>query len=156
MLISDSMPLLWLIYAALSLIVLGTGYLGLAFLPRLPRLVITWMVAGIMWVPSSFSTPINEQGDVYTGMAPAVVVAGLAFLEGDGAGMSSALLWVVLAALLGGLLGTLVWWRKRGSTPSDGRAGKSARRSSSSRGATSKRGGEDPQGEQARREPVVG
>ncbi len=42
MLISDSIPLLWLSYAALSLVVLVTGYLGLAFLPRLPRLVITW------------------------------------------------------------------------------------------------------------------
>ncbi|GED21788.1 hypothetical protein [Halomonas halmophila] len=141
MLISDSMPLLWLIYAVLSLVVLGTGYMGLAFLPRLPRLVITWMVAGIMWVPSSFSTPINDQGDIYTGVAPAVVVAGLAFLEGDTAGMGSSLLLVAVAAVIGGLLGVLLWRRKGGKAQ---------------RGAAAKGRQDDQQDGQARREPVVG
>jgi hypothetical protein len=83
MLISDSMSLLWLSYAVLSLLVLIAGYLALGFLPRLPRLVISWAVAGLMWVPARYSLPLLEQGESYHGMAPAVVVAGLSFLEGD-------------------------------------------------------------------------
>ncbi|MDT8896179.1 hypothetical protein RSO41_16135 [Halomonas sp. I1] len=144
MLISDSIPLLWLSYAALSLVVLGTGYLGLAFLPRLPRLVITWAVAGVMWVPSSFSTPLNDAGDTYTGMAPAVVVGGLAFLEGDGGTMASALLLVAVGAALGGLLGLLLWRRGR-------MAARRADGESSGEQAEKKTSRADQ-----RREPVVG
>ena len=149
MLISDSIPLLWLSYAALSLVVLVTGYLGLAFLPRLPRLVITWAVAGVMWVPSSFSTPLNDQGDAYTGMAPAVVVAGLAFLEKDGGTMASALLLVAVAAALGGLLGLLLWRRGRGAKRRSNGDSQGDRTRTTSR---ADRGRDD----KTRREPVVG
>ncbi|MFG6175825.1 hypothetical protein ACGTN6_01155 [Halomonas sp. THAF12] len=107
------MSLLWLSYAVLSLVVLGTGYLGLAFLPRLPRLVITWAVAGVMWVPASFQLPLMEEGEVYRGLAPAVVVSGLAFLEGDSGAMLPALLLVVVSAGLGALVGLLLWRRGR-------------------------------------------
>ncbi|MBB3140165.1 hypothetical protein [Halomonas organivorans] len=113
MLLSDSMSLLWLSYAVLSLVVLGTGYLGLAFLPRLPRLVITWAVAGVMWVPASFQLPLMDEGEVYKGLAPAVVVSGLAFLEGDTGAMLPALMLVVVAAGLGALVGLLLWRRGR-------------------------------------------
>lgn len=113
MLISDSMSLLWLSYAGLSLVVLITGYLGLAFLPRLPRLMITWAVAGVMWVPASFELPLMAEGEVYRGFAPAVVVAGLAFLEGDTAAMLPALLLVAVAAGVGALAGLLLWRRGR-------------------------------------------
>lgn len=152
MLISDSMPLLWLVYAGLSLVVLGTGYMGLAFLPRLPRLVITWMVAGIMWVPSSFSTPINEQGDVYTGMAPAVVVAGLAFLKGDGGVMASALLLVAVAGLIGGLLGVLLWRRGRSAR----QTASNSNGESASKGASARQRQGNRQDNTQRRDPVVG
>ncbi|WP_275289199.1 hypothetical protein [Halomonas elongata] len=150
MLISDSIPLLWLSYAVLSLVVLGTGYMGLAFLPRLPRLVITWAVAGVMWVPSSFSTPLNDAGDAYTGMAPAVVVGGLAFLERDGGTMASALLLVAVAAGLGGLLGLLLWRRGRASARrADGESSGEQAEKKTSRADRRRDDGD-------RREPVVG
>ncbi|MDN3554648.1 hypothetical protein [Halomonas maura] len=149
MLISDSMSLLWLSYALLSLVVLGTGYLGLAVLPRLPRLMITWAVAGMMWVPASFRLPLMEEGEFYTGLAPAVVVGGLAFLEGDLGAMAPPLLLVTVAAGIGALVGLLLCRRgrhtarpaARGARHDDGDA-------SASRGH---RGGGDE-----RREPVIG
>ena len=113
MLISDSMSLLWLVYGVLSLVVLLTGYLGLAFLPRLPRLVITWLVAGVMWVPAHFRLPLLEEGEFYTGFAPAVVVAAVAFLEDNGATFVSAAMLVAVGAGLGILVGLLLWWRGR-------------------------------------------
>lgn len=111
--ITDSMTLLWLSYGFLSLVVLLTGYLGLAFLPRLPRLVITWLVAGVMWMPARFRLPLIEEGEFYTGFAPAVVVALVAFLERNAAVMLPALLLVAVGALAGTALGLLLWWRGR-------------------------------------------
>lgn len=113
MLISDSMSLLWLVYAVLSLVVLLTGYLGLAFLPRLPRLVVTWAVAGVMWVPAGFRLPLMEDGEFYSGLAPAVVVAAVAFLEQDAAGMMPTALLVVVGALVGALLGGVLGWQRQ-------------------------------------------
>lgn len=113
MLISDSMPLLWLVYVVLSLVVLLTGYLGLGFLPRLPRLVITWAVAGVMWIPAHFRLPLLEEGEFYTGFAPAVVVAAVAFLEQNRETFLPAALLVAVGAGLGGMLGLLLWWRGR-------------------------------------------
>ncbi|APE31851.1 hypothetical protein BOX17_13355 [Halomonas aestuarii] len=113
MLISDSMPLLWLVYVVLSLVVLLTGYLGLGFLPRLPRLVITWAVAGVMWTPAHFRLPLLEEGEFYTGFAPAVVVAAVAFLEQNRETFLPAALLVAVGAGLGGVLGLLLWWRGR-------------------------------------------
>ncbi len=111
--ITESMTLLWLSYGFLSLVVLLTGYLGLAFLPRLLRLVITWMVAGIMWVPARFQLPLLEEGEFYTGFAPAVVVALVRFLEGGTALMMSALTLTLMGAAGGILVGLLLWWRGR-------------------------------------------
>lgn len=113
MLISDSISLLWLVYVVLSLVVLLTGYLGLAFLPRLPRLVITWLVAGVMWTPAHFRLPLLEEGEFYSGFAPAVVVAAMAFLEGNGAALMPAALLVAVGAGLGVVVGLLLWWRGR-------------------------------------------
>lgn len=113
MLLSDSMALLWLTYIVLSLVVLGSGYLGLAFLPRLPRLIITWMVAGVMWMPSRFRLPLLEEGEYYTGFAPAVMVAGVAMLERNAASMVPAAILVMVGALAGGAAGVAVWWRGR-------------------------------------------
>lgn len=149
MLISDSMSLLWLSYALLSLVVLGTGYLGLAFLPRLPRLVITWAVAGVMWVPASFQLPLMEEGQFYSGLAPAVVVAGLAFLEGDLGAMAPALLLVAVAAGIGALIGLLLWRRsRRAARPTAGEQNGDDAQASSTR---ARRDGGDE-----RQEPMIG
>lgn len=113
MLISDSMPLLWLVYVVLSLVVLLTGYLGLGFLPRLPRLVITWLVAGVMWTPSHFRLPLLEEGEFYSGFAPAVMVAAVAFLENNRETFLPVALLVVVGAGVGALLGLLLWWGGR-------------------------------------------
>ncbi|WP_136247548.1 hypothetical protein [Halomonas borealis] len=144
MLLSDSMSLLWLTYAALSLVVLGTGYLGLAFLPRLPRLMITWAVAAIMWVPASFQLPLTAQEGVYHGFAPAVVVAGLSFLSNDGGAMLPALMLVVVAAGLGALFGLLLWRRGRRAD-----VGQTQRRDAAEEGS-------QDGARKERREPVVG
>ncbi|TLF52572.1 hypothetical protein FEI13_04540 [Halomonas urmiana] len=113
MLMSDSMPLLWLVYVVLSLVVLLTGYLGLGFLPRLPRLVITWAVAGVMWTPSHFRLPLLEEGEFYSGFAPAVMVAAVAFLENNRETFLPATLLVAVGTGVGALLGLLLWWRGR-------------------------------------------
>ncbi|MEQ6887991.1 hypothetical protein ABE957_04790 [Halomonas sp. CS7] len=113
MLMSDSMPLLWLVYVVLSLVVLLTGYLGLGFLPRLPRLVITWAVAGVMWTPSHFRLPLLEEGEFYSGFAPAVMVAAVAFLEQNRETFLPVALLVIVGAGVGALLGLLLWWRGR-------------------------------------------
>lgn len=112
MLASDSMSLLWLTYLGLSLVVLLAGYLGLAFLPRLLRLPLTWAVAGVLWMPTRFRLPLVE-GEYYTGMAPAIVVAAVAFLERNGAALISAGLLVAAGAMLGVAVGILQVWLLR-------------------------------------------
>ncbi|WP_326521389.1 hypothetical protein [Halomonas kalidii] len=107
------MSLLWLSYGFLSLVVVLTGYLGLGFLPRLPRLVITWLVAGMIWVPARFRLPLLDEGEFYTGFAPAVMVAAVAFLERNASVMVPALLLLVAGGLAGAGVGLLLWWRGR-------------------------------------------
>jgi hypothetical protein len=146
MLASDSMSLLWLTYLGLSLVVVLTGYLGLAFLPRLLRLPITWAVAGILWVPTRFRLPLVEEGEFYTGLAPAVVVAVVALLERNAAALTSSGLLVAAGGALGLGLGLLQWrfLRPRGKArerDEDGRAG---------------RGGGQPRRPHPRREPMIG
>lgn len=111
--ITDSMTLLWLSYGFLSLVVLLSGYLGLGFLPRLPRLVITWLVAGVMWMPARFRLPLLEEGEFYHGFAPAVMVAAIAVLEGNASAMLPSVLLTGLGALVGAAVGVLLWWRGR-------------------------------------------
>lgn len=111
--ITDSMSLLWLSYGFLSLVVVLTGYLGLGFLPRLPRLVITWLVAGMIWMPARFRLPLLDEGEFYTGFAPAVMVAAVAFLERNASVMVPALLLLVAGGLAGAGVGLLFWWRGR-------------------------------------------
>ncbi|MDY7115381.1 hypothetical protein RAN53_03365 [Halomonas sp. SSL-5] len=140
--ITESMSLLWLSYGVLSLVVLLTGYLGLAFLPRLLRLPITWLVAGVMWMPARFRLPLLEEGDVYTGLAPAVVVATVAFLERNAGALMPALTLTLLGAGLGAAFGLLLWWRGR-------RRGVASVREEQEDDAGDRRGAE-------RREPVIG
>lgn len=141
--ITDSMSLLWLSYGFLSLVVLLTGYLGLAFLPRLLRLPITWLVAGVMWVPARFHMPLVEEGEFYTGLAPAVMVAAVGFLERNSAVMMPAAMLTVTGALAGAAFGLLLWWRGR------------HRHRRVETGDRQERETERPRGAE-RREPVIG
>ncbi|MCL5424657.1 hypothetical protein ACQKE4_12280 [Halomonas sp. NPDC076908] len=116
MLSGDSMSLLWLSYYGLSLLVIIAVYFTLALLPRLPRLVLTWVVAGAIWAPATFRLPLIEEGEFYTGWAPAAMVAAVGFLENNGSALRVSLLWLVLGMALGAVIGIALWWWRR---PSD-------------------------------------
>ncbi|MHB0776414.1 hypothetical protein [Halomonas sp. WWR20] len=149
MLISDSLPLLWLSYVVLSLVVLVTGYLGIRFLPRLPRLVVTGLVAGMLWMPAPFSLPVMDTEQAYSGLAPAVVVTAVGVLQHDNGQIASALPLLLVGLGLGGGVGVLLWvWRRRrddgsSSAPRQGPSGEAPPNST---------GQDAPR----RREPVIG
>ncbi|WP_404474074.1 hypothetical protein LG301_05365 [Vreelandella venusta] len=113
MLFANSMSLMWLSYYGLSLIVLIAVYFALAWLPRLPRLVLTWIVAGAMWMPARFRLPLVEEGEFYTGWAPAAMVSAVGVLEGGGSGLRDGLLWLILGMALGACVGIALWWWRR-------------------------------------------
>lgn len=100
MLISDSTPLLWLCWFVLSLVVLVAGHFAIAFLPRLPRALITAAVAGTMWVPAPFSVPGPEVELGYAGWAPAMVAAAVGVLQAS----SGQLFYAGALMLLGALV----------------------------------------------------
>ncbi|MBW6392264.1 MAG: hypothetical protein LPK08_13310 [Halomonas sp.] len=159
MLTSDSMSLLWLTYLGLSLVVLVAGYLALPFLPRLLRLPITGMVAGILWIPTRFRLPLVEEGEFYTGMAPAVVVATVALLERNGAVLMTSGLLVAAGALLGIAIGVLLAWRLRhDGPPEEGTQGKRKHKDSESHNNSRRQGrsGEQSRQQPKRREPKIG
>ncbi|CAM4026652.1 hypothetical protein VRRI112168_11330 [Vreelandella rituensis] len=148
MLFADSMSLLWVSYYALSMLVLVAVYFALALLPRLARLVLTWSIAGAMWMPTRFRLPLIEEGEFYTGLAPAAMVSAVGFLEGAGASLLNGLLWLIVGMSIGALLGVFLWWWRRPVSYVDipDTAEKSQGRSASSRESDSS----------SRREPVVG
>ena len=113
MLFANSTPLLWLSYYGLSLLVIIAVYFAFTFLPRLPRLVLTWMVAGAIWAPATFRLPLIEEGEFYTGWAPSAMVAAVGFLENNGAALRGGLMWLVLGVTLGALIGVALWWWRR-------------------------------------------
>ncbi|WP_404377291.1 hypothetical protein [Vreelandella aquamarina] len=113
MLFADSMSLLWLSYYGLSLLVLLAVYFALALLPRLPRLVITWCVAGAMWMPASYRLPLVEEGEFYSGWAPSAMVAAVGVLEHSASALRNGLLWVVLGVVLGAGVSVALWWWRR-------------------------------------------
>ncbi|WP_434985067.1 hypothetical protein [Vreelandella zhaodongensis] len=113
MLFEDSMSLLWLSYYGLSLLVLVAVYFALAFLPRLARLLLTWSVAGAMWVPAGYRLPLVEEGEFYTGWAPAAMVSAVAFLEHSANALRGGLLWLMLGVALGACVGIALWWWRR-------------------------------------------
>lgn len=110
------MSLLWLSYYGLSLLVIIAVYFALALLPRLPRLVLTWVVAGAIWAPATFRLPLIEEGEFYTGWAPAAMVAAVGFFEHDGGALRGGLMWLIVGMALGALVGIALWWWRR---PSD-------------------------------------
>ena len=93
MLFADSMSLLWFSYYGLSLLVLLAVYFGLAFLPRLPRLV--------------------EEGEFYSGWAPSAMVAAVGVFENSASALRNGLLWLVLGIVLGAGIGVALWWWRR-------------------------------------------
>ncbi|MDQ7728317.1 hypothetical protein [Halomonas sp. SpR8] len=113
MLFADSTPLLWLSYYGLSLLVIVAVYFTFTFLPRLPRLVLTWAIAGAIWAPAAFRLPLIEEGEFYTGWAPAAMVAAVGFLENNGAALRGGLIWLVLGMAVGALVGAALWWWRR-------------------------------------------
>ncbi|SES34256.1 hypothetical protein SAMN04487958_11624 [Vreelandella subterranea] len=113
MLFADSMSLLWLSYYGLSLVVFVAIYFAFAFLPRLPRLLLTWCIGGAMWAPAPFRLPLVEEGEFYTGWAPSAMVAAVGFLESNGGALRNGLLCLVLGVAIGGVVGVLLWWRGR-------------------------------------------
>ncbi|HBA00185.1 MAG TPA: hypothetical protein DCX04_13495 [Halomonas sp.] len=115
MLFADSMSLLWFSYYGLSLLVLLAVYFALSFLPRLPRLVMTWCVAGAMWMPANYRVPLVDEGSFYTGWAPSAMVAAVGFFEHSASAMRNGLLWAVLGVALGAGIGIALWWRRRPS-----------------------------------------
>lgn len=166
MLFSDSLPQLWLSYAVLSLVVLVTGYFAVRLLPRLPRLVLVGIVAGLLWMVAPFTLPLTDPGQTYSGLAPAIVVLAVGFLQHDGGQMATALPLLLVGAVIGAVLGVLGWrlLRRRGDddAPKGGRGdgatprrrgapGAQAGDRSAPRGEGGRRGGK-PGG---RREPVV-
>lgn len=144
MLISDSMPLLWLSYVALSLVVLVTGYLAIRWLPRLPRFVVTGMVAGMLWMPAGFTLPVLED-QVYEGLAPAVVVVGVAVLQFAWGDLAAALPLLLLGIGLGAGAGVLIWARLRRRGARDSRDDDAGGGGGGARPAADRR-----------REPVIG
>jgi hypothetical protein len=115
MLFADSTPLLWWSYYGLSLLVIVAVYFAFTFLPRLPRLVVTWAVAGAIWAPASFRLPLIEEGEFYTGWAPSAMVAAVGFLENNAAALRGGLMWLILGMALGALIGVALWWWRRPS-----------------------------------------
>lgn len=161
MLATDSMSLLWLSYLALSLVVLVSGYLGLAFLPRLVRLPIAWLAAGILWMPTRFHLPLIEEGEFYTGLAPAIVVATVALLDGNGTVLMSSGLLVAAGALLGMALGVLqAWWlQKRSVAAQEVRKETDKRRQGRTQDNNERRrerGGKPSPAPRQRQEPKIG
>jgi hypothetical protein len=106
------MSLLWLTYYGISILVLGAVYLAFAFLPRLPRLLLTWAIGGAMWMPASFVLPLVEEGEFYTGWAPSAMVAAVGVLEKDSSAVGG-LLWLLAGVVLGSLIGIALWWWRR-------------------------------------------
>ncbi|RUR29810.1 hypothetical protein [Vreelandella nanhaiensis] len=113
MLFANSMSLLWLTYYGISLLVVVAIYFGLTFLPRLPRLVVTWGMAGAMWAPAMFRLPLIEEGEFYTGWAPAAMVAAVGFLEHDVNALRASLLCLVAGIAIGTVIGVALWWWRR-------------------------------------------
>ena len=141
MLFANSTSLLWLSYYGLSLLVIVAVYFAFTFLPRLPRLVLTWAVAGAIWAPASFRLPLIEEGEFYTGWAPSAMVAAVGFLENNGSALRGGLMWLVLGMALGALIGVALWWW---------------RRSSNAKYVTQEEEPNDDQPPSRRREPVIG
>ncbi|GHC31218.1 hypothetical protein GCM10010082_26890 [Kushneria pakistanensis] len=153
MLISDSIPLLWLCWFVLSVIVLVCGYLAISFLPRLPRWLIAGGVAGMLWMPAFFSVPGPESELGYSGWAPSLIVTAVGFLQHNGGQVLFGGVLMAIGALLGMLVTFFIGRRGRHDSEDDDRAeGTRTQRRPSGRDQTPRRKDSAP----ARREPSLG
>ncbi|BBG29428.1 hypothetical protein [Zymobacter palmae] len=113
----NSLPTLWMLYLVLSLIVLIMGWLGTRWLPRTLQWVLVGIVAGVCWMPWSFHETATVTDDSFSGVAPAVIVAMMDVMRHRA---STALLVVLLAAIIGGAVGVLFGaWRARHASGDD-------------------------------------
>lgn len=122
MLISDSIPLLWLCWFVLSVAVLVFGYFAISFLPRLPRWLVTGAVAGLLWMPAFFSVPGPESQLGYSGWAPSLVVTAVGFLQHNGGQVFLGGVLMAIGALLGMLVTFFIGRRGRKDSGNDKRA----------------------------------
>ena len=114
MMISDSLPQMWLIYFGLAAVVLFTGYMAVRILPRFLRWILVGGIAGMIAMPTSFHVPASVAEDAYTGLAPAIVAFAVSVVQKDGGGMASAFGMLVLGIGAGVVLGLVIWWLGRG------------------------------------------
>ena len=114
MMISDSLPQMWLIYFGLAAVVLFTGYMAVRILPRFLRWILVGGIAGMIAVPTSFHVTASVAEDAYTGLAPAIVAFAVSVVQKDGGGMASAFGMLVLGIGAGVVLGLVIWWLGRG------------------------------------------
>lgn len=113
----NSLPTLWMLYLVLSLIVLVMGWFGTRWLPRTLQWVLIGIVAGVCWMPWGFHETATVTDDSFSGVAPAVIVAMMDVMRHRA---STALLVVLLAAIIGGAAGVLLGaWRSRRSHDGD-------------------------------------
>ena len=112
MLVFDSLPILWMQYLAVSLIVLVTGWFGTRWLPKALQGTLVGMVAGLCWMPWGFYETATATDDSFGGVAPAIIIAAVDVLRHR---MGSALLVTVLAAGIGAAVGWLFgsWYASR-------------------------------------------
>ncbi|WP_414500853.1 MULTISPECIES: hypothetical protein [unclassified Zymobacter] len=117
----NSLPTLWMLYLVLSLIVLIMGWLGTRWLPRTLQWVLVGIVAGVCWMPWSFHETATVTDDSFSGVAPAIIVAMMDVMRHRA---STALLVVLLAAIIGGAVGVLFGaWRARRASGDDQSSG---------------------------------
>ena len=69
-----------------------------------------------MWAPARFRLPLVEEGEFYTGWAPAAMVAAVGFLEDNASAFREGLVRLLMGATLGDLIGLAVWRLRRPST----------------------------------------
>lgn len=120
----NSYPTLWMLYLVLSFIVLISGWFGTRWLPRTFQWVLVGMVAGLCWMPWSFHETATVTDDSFSGVAPAIIVALIDVMRHR---TGTALLVVVLAAIIGGAAGMLIGtWRARRTKEGDQHKGESA------------------------------
>ncbi|WP_457807792.1 hypothetical protein [Kushneria sp. EE4] len=153
MLISDSIPLLWLCWFVLSVAVLVFGYFAISFLPRLPRWLIAGGVAGMLWMPAFFSVPGPESQLGYSGWAPSLVVTAVGFLQHNGGQVFLGGVLLAIGALLGMLVAFFIGRRGRHDNDDDDRSGDSRTGGNSDQRDHSRRPRESAP---ARREPSLG
>lgn len=141
MLISDSLPLLWLCYGVLSLVVLAAGYFGVSFLPRLPRWGLVGLVAGLLATPATFSVPGPEEQLGYSGWAPALIVTIVGKLQHDAGQMAGAGAVLILGMGVGAAIGVFIALRggRRGGDGDDEDDAPAQRRATRRQPAASRR-----------------